>query len=372
MDLASIETRKNIAWDESIENILSEIGDESQINAFMHKKSQAYYTTQNIKYQLPIIVLSALSGTGNFISANFPAYASIIVLAVGGVSIFTSIISSVAQFLKVSQLSESHRMSYLAWEKFHSTIKFQLNKRRIARDNIKDFVSLIIPEYQRLKEISADIPTHILESIKNNLSQKDYSIIINILFNKNLRSWFVESKINDNKILFQSYYFKILWRNLNVLNKIFIIIIKYFPLFILKRIIFIKREKIQKNFNFKIKFLLIGIINTGVNYFFSVATYYLFYKDFGFILYNILNIFFGITFSFNMFKFFLFKTDNNLYFKEYIRSYVVYSLKISIGFFLLFIFLELLKINIFVSQALTIILTTLLTYKGHKKYTFKL
>jgi len=168
MDLASIETRKNIAWDESIENILSEIGDESQINAFMHKKSQAYYTTQNIKYQLPIIVLSALSGTGNFISANFPAYASIIVLAVGGVSIFTSIISSVAQFLKVSQLSESHRMSYLSWEKFHSTIKFQLNKKRENRDDLKDFISLVVPEYQRLKEISADIPKHICEQVKRN------------------------------------------------------------------------------------------------------------------------------------------------------------------------------------------------------------
>ena len=93
MDLASIETSRNTKWNDSIEGILSELGDESQINAFMHKKSQAYYTTQNIKYQLPIIVLSALSGTGNFISANFPAYASIIVLAVGGVSIFTSIIS---------------------------------------------------------------------------------------------------------------------------------------------------------------------------------------------------------------------------------------------------------------------------------------
>ena len=33
MDLASIETNKNITWDDAIENILSELGDESQINA---------------------------------------------------------------------------------------------------------------------------------------------------------------------------------------------------------------------------------------------------------------------------------------------------------------------------------------------------
>lgn len=155
-------------WDESVEHILSELGDEAQINAFLHKKSNEYYTTQNIKYQLPIIIFSAISGTGNFISSNFPDYSTLIILSVGGLSIFTSIISSVAQFLKVSQLSESHRISYLSWEKFHSTIKFQLNKRRISRENLKDFLSLIVPEYQRLKEISATIPKHICDDVKSN------------------------------------------------------------------------------------------------------------------------------------------------------------------------------------------------------------
>jgi hypothetical protein len=168
MDLTSLDTNRDIIWDESIEKIFSELGDEAQINAFLHKRAAEYYTRQNIKYQLPIIILSALSGSGNFISANFPAYANLIVLGIGGVSIFTSIISSVAQFLKVSQLSESHRISYLSWEKFHSTIKFQLNRRKDSRDNIRDFLSLVIPEYQRLKEISADIPKHICDQVKRN------------------------------------------------------------------------------------------------------------------------------------------------------------------------------------------------------------
>ena len=166
MDLTSLDTNKYISWDDSLENIFSELGDEAQINAYMHKKASEYYVRQNIKYQLPIIVLSALSGSGNFISANFPAYSNILILGIGGISIFTSIISSVAQFLKVSQLGESHRISYLSWEKFHSTIKFQLNRRKESRDNIRDFLSLVIPEYQRLKEISADIPRHILELVK--------------------------------------------------------------------------------------------------------------------------------------------------------------------------------------------------------------
>ena len=168
MSLATTYDGPLMEWDESVEQILSELGDEAQINAFLHKKANEYYTIQNIKYQLPIIIFSALSGTGNFISANFPDYAQIIILSVGGLSICTSIISSVAQFLKVSQLSESHRISYLSWEKFHSNIKFQLSKRRASRENLKDFLSLIVPEYQRLKEISACIPKHICDEVKHN------------------------------------------------------------------------------------------------------------------------------------------------------------------------------------------------------------
>jgi len=167
MSLGTYDTHP-IEWDESVEQILSELGDEAQINAFLHKKANEYYTIQNIKYQLPIIIFSALSGTGNFISANFPDYAQIIILSVGGLSICTSIISSVAQFLKVSQLSESHRISYLSWEKFHSNIKFQLNKRRESRDNLREFLSLVVPEYQRLKEISSCIPKHICDDVKRN------------------------------------------------------------------------------------------------------------------------------------------------------------------------------------------------------------
>jgi hypothetical protein len=53
------------------------------------------------------------------------------------------------------------------------------------------------------KRLSCEVNEYLfcLESIKNNLSQIDYKIVINILFNKNLRSWFVESKIKNNYMM---------------------------------------------------------------------------------------------------------------------------------------------------------------------------
>ena len=71
MSLATTYDGPLMEWDESVEQILSELGDEAQINAFLHKKANEYYTIQNIKYQLPIIIFSALSGTGNLLVLIF-------------------------------------------------------------------------------------------------------------------------------------------------------------------------------------------------------------------------------------------------------------------------------------------------------------
>ena len=158
--------KENMTWHDSLEKIFSDLGDEAQINASLHQKSFKYYYRKSVKFQLPIIILSVLSGSGNFVSASFPDHQQMMILIIGGVSILTSVISSIAQFLKLSELSEAHRISYVSWEKFYSNIKYQMMRKRKDRDNIKEFLSNVFSEYQRLKEISPLIPEEIAGTIK--------------------------------------------------------------------------------------------------------------------------------------------------------------------------------------------------------------
>lgn len=157
---------KNLKWDAAIEEIFMELADESQINSFLHKRAHQFFKYKNMKYQLPVILFSALSGSGNFISTYFPENMDTIVLAIGFVSILISIVSSLAQYFKLSELAEGNRISYLAWEKFHINIKFQLRRKRDSRENIQEFLNQIVPEYQRLKEISPEIPESIVKELR--------------------------------------------------------------------------------------------------------------------------------------------------------------------------------------------------------------
>jgi len=80
---------------------------------------------------------------------------------------FTSIISSISQFLKLSQLSEGHRIAYLSWEKFYSQIRIQMSLRRKDRMNAEDFYNVITMNYNRLNELSPDIEQQFISKMKS-------------------------------------------------------------------------------------------------------------------------------------------------------------------------------------------------------------
>ena len=163
-------------WHESHEKVLVELSEESQISSYMHKLAHEYYARKNIQYQLPIIILSVLSGSANFISSSFEKQQAYIVLGVGGISIMTSIISSISQFLKLGEYAEGHRIANNAWEKFYARINIQLKMRRENRENANEFLIQAQSEYLRLKEMSPDVPANISREV----SSKNKHTLVNM------------------------------------------------------------------------------------------------------------------------------------------------------------------------------------------------
>ena len=119
------------------------------------------------------------------------------------------------------------------------------------------------------------------------------------------------------------------------------------------------------------KFMIIGIINTIFGYLIGLLNYFIFYSKIGIIGVGFLNNIIAITFSFTLLKFFVFKTTNINWFLEYIRSYVVYGIQGLAGILILWVCVSFFNINIFFSQAISILTTVFLSYFGHKKFTFK-
>ena len=121
----------------------------------------------------------------------------------------------------------------------------------------------------------------------------------------------------------------------------------------------------------KKRYLIIGLINTIFGYFIGILNYILFYKLIGIFFLSLLNNIVSITFSFLTYKYFVFKTKNEFFLSEYLKSYIVYGISFIVGTFFLWLTLETLKLDIFIAQFITISLTVIFSYIGNNYFTFK-
>lgn len=119
------------------------------------------------------------------------------------------------------------------------------------------------------------------------------------------------------------------------------------------------------------KFLVIGFINTIFGYAIGLGNFFLLNNYIGILAVGVLNNVASITFSFFMFKKFVFKTKNTNWIHEYLRSYVVYALKGAVGILTLWFCIKIIEMDIYISQAISMVITIFLSYKGHKEFTFK-
>ena len=114
------------------------------------------------------------------------------------------------------------------------------------------------------------------------------------------------------------------------------------------------------------KFFVVGVINAIFGYSVGILNYFLFFELIGIIGVGIINNILAITLAFILFKKFVFKTINTNWILEYIRSYLVYGIQAIVGIFILWLCISVLKLNIYFSQAFSIILVVFVSYTGHK------
>ena len=155
-------------WKEEEEKLLKGWADKSQCYQWMHMKSHQRYQRKNALFTIPVIIISTITGTANFAQERFSEkqrpYVSI---AIGSLSIIAGIITTIYQFLKISELNEGHRVAALSWGKFYRDINTELVKHPLDRMVPDLFMKKSKEEYDRLIEISPIISTKILETFNS-------------------------------------------------------------------------------------------------------------------------------------------------------------------------------------------------------------
>lgn len=123
--------------------------------------------------------------------------------------------------------------------------------------------------------------------------------------------------------------------------------------------------------NQKISFIIVGIVNTLFGYMCGIIVYFLFYKLLGIIFVGFIVNLLSITFSFFTYRVFVFKSFEKSIIVQYIKSLITYFISGLIGVLILWLCIEYFLINIFISQAIVLIVSVPTLYILHKKFTYK-
>jgi len=197
-------------WTEEHEHIFIEWSDKSMIYRWLHSRANAMYSNLNAWYTIPVIIISTLTGTANFAQDKVPyEYQSYFGMVIGTFNIIAGIVTTIQQFLKITQLNEAHRVSSIAWDKFYRNIKIELSKHPSERMNVLQMLKICKEEFDRLMETSPVIPEKIISDFKKSFEETEiYKTIskpeicdVLISTNETRNSWFSdeykEKKLQD-------------------------------------------------------------------------------------------------------------------------------------------------------------------------------
>jgi len=162
----SISHKKHF-WKKEEEELLREWADKAQCYQWLHLQSHDKYRKKNTWFTIPVIILSTITGTANFAQDRFGEdYKNAVVMGIGSLNIIAGIITTIYQFLKISEYNEAHRVASLSWGKFYRNIKTELTKHPLDRYAPYEMVKMSKEEFDRLVEISPLIPNDIAVKFK--------------------------------------------------------------------------------------------------------------------------------------------------------------------------------------------------------------
>jgi len=166
----SLRNRKNATeipeWHHQQELILKRWSEIGSSYRYLHDKAYQKFHKKNLWFALPVIIISTITGTANFAQNSFPESAKDYApLAIGFFNLAAGLITTVAQFLRVSELLEGHRAASIAYSKFSRNIGVELSLPVKERtDSGSNFINNCRATLDRLIEQSPNIPEHIVNA----------------------------------------------------------------------------------------------------------------------------------------------------------------------------------------------------------------
>jgi hypothetical protein len=153
---------KEINWGSQIEKVIADEGEKALSWAFLHQHAQKNYNRLDIWINIPIIVLSTLTGTASVGSESLFNGNEIAPVIIGLVSLLVGVLNTLSSYFGWAKRTEGHRLCGIQYEKYHNFIRIELSLPRYERMPPSEFLKIIKEGFERLAETAPQIPDSVI------------------------------------------------------------------------------------------------------------------------------------------------------------------------------------------------------------------
>lgn len=163
-----------VSWNPSLEKYFKDSAEASNCLSWVHKRSEEVYSHRRTFVDIPVIVISSLTG---FLSASstslFEGQEKLSSILLGVASLLVSVINTVGTYFGWSQRATAHRLSAIQYAKLYRFLAIELGLPREERMTPTDLLKYTKDAYDRLQEVSPLIPPEIAAEFRKKFSKAD-------------------------------------------------------------------------------------------------------------------------------------------------------------------------------------------------------
>ena len=151
-------------WHQQQSKLLQQWAEMSSSYRWIFNKAYIKYKKRNTFFIIPLIIINNLSSTISFSTKKFPiSIRPFVPHIVGSLSLIAGILTTIYNFLKISENMEAFRMCSISYGKLSRHISTELNLPVKDRSSGgADMVKFVRLEFDRLVEQAPVIPKHVL------------------------------------------------------------------------------------------------------------------------------------------------------------------------------------------------------------------
>lgn len=156
-----------VTWNESLEKYFADTGEKANCLAWVHKRAEEIYSHRRTFVDIPVIVLSSVTGFLSASSTNlFEGQEKLSSIALGVASLFVSVVNTIGTYFGWAKRAEAHRLSAIQYARLYRFLAIEMKLPRDERMTPTDLLKYTKDAYDRLQEVSPLIPPELITEFK--------------------------------------------------------------------------------------------------------------------------------------------------------------------------------------------------------------